>query len=79
MGLIPCGLSYAAFACAVPEGNFVRGAVLLFAFGLGTLPGLFLLGTVFSKVFSKHRAAFDILAALVMFGMGLKLMLDVMV
>ncbi len=77
MGLIPCGLSYAAFARVVPVGGALTGAALLAAFGLGTLPGLLLLGTVFSKLVAKYRAVFDTAAALVMFGMGLKLILDV--
>ena len=77
MGLIPCGLSYAAFARAVPAGGALQGAALLAAFGIGTLPGLLLLGTVFSKGFTKHRIAFDITAALVMFAMGIRLLMDV--
>ena len=76
MGLIPCGLSFAAFARAIPSGRAGSGALLLLAFGLGTLPGLLLLGTAVSRLFSKHRAALDVAAALLMFAMGVELLAD---
>jgi sulfite exporter TauE/SafE len=43
IGLLPCGLLYPMYAAAAATGAPARGAALLLAFGLGTLP---LLGTV---------------------------------
>ena len=76
MGLLPCGLSYAAFAKALPAGSFKLGGLYLSVFGLGTLPGLLLIGTVASRFFIKHRRLSDIAAALVMLGMGADLLMD---
>lgn len=39
-GLLPCGLVYAALALALNSMNAFHGAVLMFAFGLGTAPWL---------------------------------------
>lgn len=40
LGLLPCGLLYAAMAGAVGRGGPVAGAAALVAFGLGTAPAL---------------------------------------
>ena len=42
MGFLPCGLSFAAFTRALPSGSPIKGAALVFAFALGTVPGLLL-------------------------------------
>lgn len=38
IGLLPCGLLYPMYALAAGSGSPARGALLLAAFGLGTLP-----------------------------------------
>jgi len=43
-GWLPCGMVYAALAWALASGNARDGALLMTAFGLGTLPMLFALG-----------------------------------
>ena len=43
-GWLPCGLVYSALATALTSGSAVRGAGLMLAFGLGTLPNLLLAG-----------------------------------
>jgi sulfite exporter TauE/SafE len=56
LGFIPCGLLYTAFIAAAGAGvesannveGFLRGMLLLFLFGLGTAPAMFLLGKVVS-------------------------------
>ena len=73
LGLLPCGLSYGAFARAIPTGSIVNGALLLLAFAIGTIPGLLLLGTGASKIFQRYRKQSDILAGLLMLFMGVKL------
>ena len=46
-GLLPCGLIYSALALALVSGNPLQAALVMFAFGVGTLPAMLLLG-VFS-------------------------------
>lgn len=40
LGLLPCGLLYAALAAAAATGDPARGALAMAAFGLGTVPML---------------------------------------
>jgi sulfite exporter TauE/SafE len=46
LGLLPCGVVYAALSVAAAGANPTNGALLMLAFGLGTLPGLVAIGTV---------------------------------
>lgn len=39
-GCLPCGLVYAAFGLAAATGSPLQGALLMVAFGLGTLPSM---------------------------------------
>ena len=73
LGLLPCGLSYGAFARAIPTGNIYNGALLVMAFAIGTIPGLLLLGTGASKIFQRYRKPADFLAGLLMLFMGVRL------
>ncbi len=43
-GWLPCGMVYAALAWSLATGDAIRGALLMLAFGLGTLPMLFAMG-----------------------------------
>jgi len=43
-GWLPCGLVYSVLVWAVSAGGAQEGAVLMAAFGLGTLPNLLLMG-----------------------------------
>jgi sulfite exporter TauE/SafE len=74
MGLLPCGLSYGAFARALPAESVIKGMILTGAFGLGTLPGLLLLGTGICAIMRRFQRQADILSGLLMLGMGLKLL-----
>jgi len=76
-GLLPCGLSYAAFARALPSSGALEGGLLLAAFGVGTLPGLLILGTTAAGFLRRHRAMSDLLSGVLMIGMGLDLAADV--
>ncbi|HEY5683499.1 MAG TPA: sulfite exporter TauE/SafE family protein [Sulfuricaulis sp.] len=44
-GWLPCGLVYAALAWSMTTGSAAQGALLMFFFGLGTLPMLLAIGT----------------------------------
>ena len=43
-GWLPCGLVYSALVTALTSGSALRGAGMMLAFGLGTLPNLLLAG-----------------------------------
>jgi sulfite exporter TauE/SafE len=45
-GWIPCGLVYSMLVWTVSAGSILKGAGLMLAFGLGTLPNLFAMGMV---------------------------------
>ena len=76
LGFLPCGLSYAAFARALPAGGALEGAALTGVFALGTLPGLLLLGTAASGFARRYRAASDIISGVLMIGMAALLGVD---
>jgi hypothetical protein len=57
-GWLPCGLVYSALTTALAAGSMVKGALLMFAFGLGTLPNLLLAGLLLVRFrrFAQARA-----------------------
>ncbi|HPF36022.1 sulfite exporter TauE/SafE family protein [bacterium] len=77
MGLLPCGLSYAAFARALAADGFVAGGLLVAAFGAGTLPVLLLAGTAGAAAYRRHRALSEVLSGVLMIGMAVELGADV--
>jgi len=77
LGLLPCGLSYAAFARALAAGDALSGALQVAAFGAGTLPALLLLGTAGGALYARHRALSEVLSGVLMIGMAVDLGADV--
>jgi sulfite exporter TauE/SafE len=73
MGFLPCGLSFAAFARALPSASPIKGAVMVFAFSLGTVPGLLLLGSGASGFARRYQSHLDILAGLLLIFMAAEL------
>lgn len=51
-GWIPCGLVYSVLIWSVGAGSVIEGALLMLAFGAGTLPNLLAMGVVAEKI--KH-------------------------
>ena len=49
-GWLPCGLVYSALVWTVTAGGAVEGAMLMLAFGLGTLPNLLLMGVAAAQL-----------------------------
>jgi len=45
MGFLPCGFLYAIALAAAGRGSAIQGGAIMFAFGLGTIPALFLFGS----------------------------------
>lgn len=56
-GFLPCGLVYSILATALVSGSAGRGAGLLLAFGLGTLPNLMLAGVLLARLrdLTRHK------------------------
>jgi len=55
-GLVPCPMLYAAFVYVFAVGSPVVGVAALTAFGLGTVPAVFLYGTVLGSLDSLQTA-----------------------
>lgn len=71
-GLVPCGMVYAGLTAALVSGGPASGALLMLAFGLGTLPNLMLLGLSgqwLAKA-SRNRTV-RLIAGLLIIGFGL--------
>ncbi|HNJ75298.1 MAG TPA: sulfite exporter TauE/SafE family protein [Azospira sp.] len=49
-GWLPCGLVYSALATSLTAGSAGKGALLMLAFGLGTLPNLLLAGFLLARL-----------------------------
>jgi sulfite exporter TauE/SafE len=77
-GLIPCGLVYTALITAVRAAmeapnhiiGGLKGMLMMFLFGLGTLPALVLFGKLVNVISIKMRSRLYKLAAVVMIAMG---------
>jgi hypothetical protein len=69
-GLLPCPLLYPAYLYAFVQGSALGGAAALAALGLGTLPAVFLTGTVFTTldVGSRQRLHVALGVAFVLLG-----------
>ena len=69
-GWLPCGLVYSVLAWAFAAGSVAKGALLMLAFGAGTLPALLLMGaaaatlTRFTRDSNVKRAAGFLVVAL---------------
>lgn len=74
LGGLPCGLSYAAFARAFSSAQAWGGAGMAMVFGLGTLPGLLVVGAGAAMVLNRFRRHADMLAGLVMIAMAASLL-----
>ena len=55
-GLLPCPIIYPAYLYALAIGDPIRGGVVLFILGLGTMPTLFLYGTLLGSLNQKSRS-----------------------
>ena len=73
-GMLPCGLSYAAFMRAAAGDGVIEGMALCAAFGVGTLPGLLLLGTGAAHLIRRYRRQADIVSGMIMAAMGVMLL-----
>ena len=73
-GLMPCGALYAAWLCAMSSGSTTKGALLMLAFALGTVPLMLLfasLGALLPRGWTKYLRK---LGAVLVTSMGLKML-----
>jgi len=71
-GLVPCGMVYGALALALLAGNAVSGALVMGAFGLGTLPNLLVISGLSGYLRQLSRKpAVRVASGLVVIGFGL--------
>jgi sulfite exporter TauE/SafE len=83
-GLLPCPLLYPAFLYAFALGEPLSGMTALFALGIGTIPTVFLYGTVMQSIQTDRRvllhralgAAFLVLGSIPI-AHGLMILLDI--
>jgi sulfite exporter TauE/SafE/copper chaperone CopZ len=74
-GLMPCGALYAAWLCAMSSGSAAKGAQLMLAFSLGTVPLMLLfasLGALLPRGWTKYLRKFG---AVLVTSMGLKMLI----
>lgn len=70
-GWLPCGLVYGVLATALFAGSAADGALLMTAFGLGTLPNLLAAGLLMGRIGRLFRArSFRTICGAMVFGFG---------
>lgn len=74
-GFLPCGLVWMWMGAAGGSGNPLSGALVMFVFGLGTIPALLIIGSLSSLVTAKYRTWFNRIGAITVIIMGLILIL----
>jgi len=76
-GWLPCGLVYSALVWTVSAGGALEGAMLMLAFGLGTLPNLLFMGVAAAQLsrWVRQPVVRQFAGALVI-GFGIVLLFD---
>lgn len=70
LGVLPCGVSWTVFLGAAASGGPVPGLLMALAFGLGTVPGLLLLGALGALVGQRTRGILYRAGGLLIAAMG---------
>lgn len=69
-GLMPCSLTMAMAFRAVAAGGTAHGALLMFAFGIGTLPAMIAVGALAARLSVLARSRLVVAGALLVIAMG---------
>ena len=78
-GWLPCGLVYSTLLWAASQGNALDSALLMLAFGLGTLPNLLLAGILLARLNEfVRRPAVRMASGLLVLGFGIYGMIGLM-
>ncbi|PIE05728.1 MAG: hypothetical protein CSA75_03280 [Sorangium cellulosum] len=72
LGFLPCGLSMAAFTRALGADDFFAGALLVAAFGAGTLPAMLLVGWAGQRLTIKMRQTAEMIAGVILLIMAVQ-------
>jgi hypothetical protein len=71
-GFLPCGMVYSVLTTALLSGSSLRGAGLMLAFGLGTLPNLLLAGVLARRLTEfVRRKSVRVISGLLVLGFGI--------
>lgn len=71
-GWLPCGLVYSVLTTALGSGSGTHGALLMFSFGLGTLPNLLAMGLVADALHRwMRKPTVRYLAGMLVIGFGM--------
>ncbi len=71
-GFLPCGMVYSVLTAALVAGSPLRGAGLMLAFGLGTLPNLLLAGVLLKRLRDLVQApVVRLVSGLLVLGFGI--------
>jgi sulfite exporter TauE/SafE len=79
LGLLPCGPVYTVLIASARAGmdapdiymGFINGMILMFAFGIGTIPALFLVGKLAGTIRFKQRQIIYKAGSIIMMGVGI--------
>jgi sulfite exporter TauE/SafE len=70
-GWVPCGMVYSVLMTALLTGSAMNGALVMLAFGLGTLPLLFSMGLLGTRLQANlQKPSVRIIAGLVVLSFG---------
>ncbi len=70
-GWLPCGLVYTALIWTLSAGSALQGALIMLAFGLGTLPNLLAMGVIATRLAKwVKNPTVRLVAGLLVVGMG---------
>jgi sulfite exporter TauE/SafE len=71
-GWLPCGMVYSVLLTAMLSGSALSGAVVMLAFGLGTLPTLLAIGLLGTQLRNwMQRRSVRLISGLIVIGFGL--------
>jgi uncharacterized protein len=77
-GLLPCGLVYSVLATALVSGSAERGAAIMLAFGLGTLPTLVAAGMLAERLrHSLQRPGVRLAAGALVVALGVSALVSI--
>jgi len=71
IGFLPCGLVYALLLKSATSGGFINGALIMIAFGAGTVPSLLFIGLFSDTLKMKLKEAFLNAAGVIIAGLGI--------
>jgi sulfite exporter TauE/SafE len=69
-GLLPCPILYPAYLYAFASGSPVTGGIALAALGVGTIPAVFVYGTLIESVDAVHRRRLHRLLGIAFLALG---------